>query len=202
MNERVKRRNVLQLGVGFFAALAHSTGQAQARPARGNSPMDTVYTPVGKGIITGRGKGDFDFLVGNWSIRHRKLKSAASPDWIEFSSGATVSRALDGLASIEELRNPDGSYLGMGVRVWQADEKAWADHWTSAANGVVNPPQMGKFIDGEGVFTSEETIDGVHWIYRGVWDHITAHSCRWHQSSSADNGRTWSWDWWMEWTRI
>jgi hypothetical protein len=157
---------------------------------------------MGKGIVTGRGVGDFDFLDGNWSIRHRKLRSDQGQEWIEFSSSATVHNMLGGLGSIEELRNSDGSFLGMGVRVWLAETKVWADHWTSAANGVVNPPQMGKFIDGEGIFVSEETVDGVHWIYRGVWDRITARSCRWHQSSSKDKGRTWAWSWWMEWTRV
>ncbi len=163
--------------------------------------MDTRYAPAGKGIATGRGAGDFDFLAGNWSIRHRKLKSEESQEWIEFSSSASVHKVLGGLGSIEELRNPDGSFLGMGVRVWVSESKMWADHWTSAANGVVKPPQMGQFIDGAGVFTSNETVNDVHWIYRGVWDQITASSCRWHQSSSNDNGHTWSWNWWMKWTR-
>jgi hypothetical protein len=201
MIEPLKRRNILQLGVGLAAGLASPTATAQVQRAKGISAMDTSYTPAGKGIVTGHGRGDFDFLAGNWAIRHRKLKSGAGQEWIEFSSSATVRRVLDGIGSIEELRNPDGSFLGMGVRVWQAQDKAWADHWTSAANGVVNPPQMGRFIDGEGVFSSEEIVDGVRWIYRGVWDRIAAKSCRWHQSSSKDDGYSWSWDWWMEWTR-
>lgn len=164
--------------------------------------MDTSYAPAGKGIVTGKGRGDFDFLAGTWSIRHRKLKGDAKDEWTEFVSSATVHRVLGGLGSIEELRNPDGSYLGMGVRVWLPEQRAWADHWTGAANGVVNPPQLGRFVDGAGVFTSDETVEGVAWTYRGVWDRITPASCRWHQSSSSDGGKTWAWNWWMEWERL
>lgn len=24
----------------------------------------------------------------------------------------------------------------------------------------------------------------------------------WHQSASSDGGKTWTWNWWMEWTRV
>ena len=195
------RRNVLQLSAGLAASLASSAATGRQQRQKDIGAMDTTYTPAGHGIVTGQGAGDFDFLAGNWTIRHRKLKSEEGREWTEFSSSASVHKVLGGLGSLEELRNPDGSFLGMGIRVWVSESKAWADHWTSAANGVVNPPQMGRFIDGEGVFTSEETINGVRWIYRGVWDQITASTCRWHQSSSNDNGLTWSWNWWMQWTR-
>lgn len=163
--------------------------------------IDTSYRPTGKGLPTGKGPGDFDFLTGEWSIRHLRLMDGTANDWQRFDSGATVHRVLDGIGSIEELRKADGSFMGMGVRVWLPEQKKWADHWTSAANGVVNPPQLGEFIDGEGRFVSEETIDGIKWLYRGVWDRIASGTCRWHQSNSKDLGKTWQWNWWMEWTR-
>jgi hypothetical protein len=163
--------------------------------------IDTSYKPLGKGEVTGKGVGDFDFLAGVWLIRHKRLKDGTTDDWQRFDSSATVHRVLNGMGSIEELRGPSGKDMGMGVRVWLPEEQLWADHWTSAANGVVNPPQKGQFIDGEGVFISEEEVDGVKWRYRGVWDKITPASCRWHQSASKDGGKSWDWNWWMEWTR-
>jgi hypothetical protein len=163
--------------------------------------IDTSYRPAGKGAVTGKGAGDFDFLAGEWRIRHLRLKDGSKSEWQRFDSGATVHKVLGGMGSIEELRKADGGFMGMGVRVWLPEKKKWADHWTSAGNGVVNPPQLGEFIDGEGVFISEETIDGVKWLYRGIWDRITSTGCRWHQASSKDGGKTWTWNWWMEWTR-
>ena len=161
----------------------------------------TSYAPTGKRIVTGKGVGDFDFLTGHWRIQHRRLKHGTKCDWQRFESSATVYPVLDGMGSIEELREPDGSPMGMGIRVWRSELGQWADHWTGADNGVVNAPQFGSFIDGEGVFVSEEEADGIKWKYRGVWDRITSDSCRWHQSASNDGGKNWDWNWWMEWTR-
>jgi hypothetical protein len=189
------RRTVLLSG------LLLTVPRAAASPDR-KILMDTSYTPRNTNVVTGQGVGDFDFLAGEWRIDHQRLKDGAKDEWRRFQSGATVHRVLDGMGSIEELRKADGSFMGMGVRVWLPEKKQWADHWTSAANGVVNPPQLGAFIDGEGVFISEETVDGVKWLYRGVWDRITPSSCRWHQSASSDGGKTWTWNWWMAWTRV
>ena len=125
--------------------------------------MDTSYAPTGKGIATGKGLGDFDFLTGHWHIRHKRLKKGTEDEWQRFDSSASVHRVLDGMGSIEELRNADGSFMGMGVRVWRPEMEEWADHWTSAENGIVNAPQFGRFIDGEGVFISEAEVDGVKW---------------------------------------
>ena len=163
--------------------------------------MDTIYAPKEKGIVTGKGIGDFDFLTGVWHIRHKKLEDRTQDSWLEFESSASVHRVLDGMGSIEELRNADGSNMGMAVRMWLPEKEQWADHWTSVNNGVVNAPQLGRFIDGDGVFVSEHTVDDVQWTYRGVWDKITDKSCRWHQSASKDGGQNWEWNWWMEWTR-
>jgi len=160
--------------------------------------MDTIYAPTGKNIVTGKGVGDFDFLAGNWHIRHKRLKDDV---WQRFDSSASVHSVLGGMGSIEELRNADGSDMGMAVRVWRPETKKWADHWTSVDNGVVSTPQFGSFIDGDGVFVSEHDVDHIKWQYRGVWDQITSDSCRWHQSASKDGGNSWEWNWWMEWTR-
>jgi hypothetical protein len=203
MTRAMNRRLLLQQG-GAVALTLFTAGKSAATAGKDEKkagPMDRSYTPPGKGVTTGRGIGDFDFLAGEWKIRHMRLKSGTD-EWQPFESGATIHRVLDGMGSIEELRNPDGSNMGMGIRVWRPEQKAWADHWTGAGNGVVNPPQLGRFIDGEGVFTSEETIDGKRHLYRGIWDRITPTSCRWHQSSSTDEGATWQWNWWMAWSRV
>jgi hypothetical protein len=192
MTDIIDRRLLLQGAAGLILT---ATGA--------RAMNDTNYTRTGKpGKITGKGIGDFDFLAGEWKIHHRRLKDGTTDVWEESESGATVHRVLDGMGSIEELRAPSGAFMGMGVRVWLPQEKKWADHWTGVYNGVVNPAQKGEFIDGEGVFISDEEVDGVKWLYRGVWDKITPTSCRWHQSSSKDSGKTLEWNWWMDWTRV
>ncbi len=197
------RRELLQNGGGLMvAAIATSLPLRAATGASMEAKIDTSYTQPGNGVVTGKGVGDFDFLTGNWKIRHLRLKDGTKDEWQRFDSGATVHRVMNGQGSIEELRKADGSDMGMGVRVWLPLEKKWADHWTGAANGVVNLPQKGEFIDGEGIFISEEVVEGVQWLYRGVWDRIGDGTCRWHQSASSDGGKSWDWNWWMEWTRV
>lgn len=192
MSQDVERRSLLQGAAGLIVASMGATSMTD--PAKAAEPV--------AGKITGKGIGDFDFLAGEWKIHHKRLKDGTTDQWQEFDSGATVHRVLDGMGSIEELRGPTGKYMGMGVRVWHPEEKMWADHWTGAYNGVVNPPQMGQFIDGAGVFISDDEMDGKPVKARGVWDRITPTSCRWHQSTSSDGGKTWTWSWYMDWTRI
>ncbi|MFK7958329.1 MAG: hypothetical protein AB8B96_19705 [Lysobacterales bacterium] len=204
MTGMFRRRQMMQGAAAVLTTMSYGGTPARAKTpiaAIGESTMDTSYAPTGKGIVTGKGVGDFDFLAGNWHIRHKRLKGGTKDEWQRFESSATVHRVLDGMGSIEELRKADGSFMGMGVRVWLPESKKWADHWTSAGNGVVNAAQLGHFVDGDGVFVTEAEMDGIQWQYRGVWDQITSESCRWHQSASQDGGISWEWNWWMEWAR-
>jgi hypothetical protein len=202
----MERRSLLgRLGAAAVLPLAFAkpTIAANFEQEHTMTPLiDAQYNPPGNGVVTGKGSGDFDFLTGEWLIRHRRRPDMKGDEWLEFESGATVHRVLNGMGSIEELRKADGSDMGMGVRVWLPEEKKWADHWTSAATGIVGTPQKGEFIDGEGVFISGETLDGVDWLYRGVWDQIGDGRCRCHQSVSKDGGKSWDWNWWMMWTRV
>lgn len=186
-NLEIDRRLLLQ---GFAALTFTATGA--------HAMNDTPKS----GTITGKGIGDFNFLTGEWTIHNKRLKDGSKDVWEEFPGAATVHSVMGGQASIEELRIPADNYRGMGIRVWRPKEKKWTDHWTGSYDGVVNTPQLGEFIDGEGVFISEEEIEGVKWLYRGVWDRITPTSCRWHQSSSSDGGKSWEWNWYMDWTRV
>lgn len=143
---------------------------------------------------------DFDFLTGAWAISNRRR--LPSGEWDEFPGEATVWSALDGLASIEELRIPARDFAGMGVRVFNLETDRWADHWVSGRIGVVGEPMTGTFADGVGTFTAEDDEDGVRVLARSVWDAITPTSCRWHQATSRDGGASWDVGWSMEWRRV
>ena len=145
---------------------------------------------------------DFDFLTGEWTIGNRRLLTPGTDEWDEFDGEATVTSALRGLASIEDLRIPSRGFAGLGVRVFHLDTNEWADHWVSGSNGVVNEPMLGTFVDGVGTFTTIDDEDGVTVHARGVWDRITPASCRWHQATSSDGGRTWHLNWEMHWHRV
>lgn len=181
-NDRINiHRRVLQQAMAGVATASH-LGTAVATPSAG------LPTPGGK-------PGDFDFLTGTWKIANRRL---VDQQWDAFEGEASVHAMLGGIASVEELRIPSRNFSGMGVRLLDLERKLWADHWIGGKSGVMDrAPGWGSFVDGVGRWDTQEA--GV--ITRGVWDRITARSCRWTQMRSADNGHTWTDNWIMHWLR-
>lgn len=180
------RRSLLQTAAGLAAgALSLDTrGAAATTPA----------APPGK-------SGEFDFLAGEWKISHRRL-IAERNEWDTFAGEATCWTLLGGAGSIEELRIPARNFAGLGIRLLDVKQRVWCDYWVNARDGVLSTPGMtGAFVDGVGTFTAEETEGGKTMLVRGVWDRITRTSCRWHQASSRDGGKTWAANWYMEWSR-
>ncbi len=161
------------------------------------STVAAAQAPAPSSAVT-----DFDFLAGEWRIKNRRLKKAGTNDWDEFDGEATVHRLLNGVVSIEELRIPQRDFSGMGLRAYDFEKKLWADHWLNSKAGVVNPPMMGSFVGGVGSFIADETQDDKPIKARGVWDRITATSCRWHQATSTDDGKSWVENWTMDWQRV
>jgi hypothetical protein len=72
------------------------------------------------------GYADFDFLIGRWKIRHRRLREImkGSTSWDEFEGSAVDRKILGGLGSISEvtLQLASGPLEGMTVRLF--DPKA------------------------------------------------------------------------------
>lgn len=144
--------------------------------------------------------GEFDFLAGNWKIAHRRLKSPGQ--WDEFQGEATCWSILAGAGSIEELRIPARDFSGMGIRLFDPKERVWSDYWVNSRHGVLTTPgTTGAFKDGVGTFVSDDEDGGKPIKVRGVWDRITPTSCRWHQATSRDAGKTWEENWVMDWRR-
>lgn len=184
----LQRRAMLQVAAGLTATVAPAAASAAAAAA----PVDPP-APTGK-------PGDFDFLSGQWKIRHRRLKDGA---WDHFEGEATVHGILGGVASVEELRIPARGFSGMGLRLLDLERKLWADYWVNAQSGVLTPPpSWGSFVGGAGTWDSVDDTDSTKpVIWRGVWDQITERSCRWFQANSRDQGRTWQETWVMQWQR-
>jgi hypothetical protein len=187
----IRRRKMLQVAAGAAMAPALlAAANAQPSPSPTKAPR-----PPGK-------PGDFAFLTGEWRISHRRLKDAAKDEWDTFTGEATCWGILGGIGSIEELRIPARNFSGMGVRLLDVENRVWNDFWVNAKFGVLSTPGLtGSFENGVGTFIAEDVIDGKPIISRGVWDRITKTSCRWHQASSKDGGKTWQPDWFMDWVR-
>jgi hypothetical protein len=193
----------LLIGTGAAAGFPLLGGVARAVAAEAARDVSPALDPIPALPATPTpGKpGDFDFLSGDWRIRHWQPK-VGSGGWIEFDGRATVHSILAGVGSVEELRIPARDFSGMGLRLLDVEKKVWSDHWVNAKSGVVTTPGVaGSFENGAGIFISEDEDDGNVVKYAGVWDRITPASCRWRQAFSRDDGKTWTQTWIMEWRR-
>jgi hypothetical protein len=58
--------------------------------------------------------GDFDFLVGSWDIRQRRLRKllAGGDDWVEFVATARCWSLFGGVANVDEMSVPERGFSG------------------------------------------------------------------------------------------
>ena len=146
----------------------------------------------------------FYFLEGQWRVHNRKLKEppGGKDEWIEFEAKAKFFTLLEGLVSVEELRDAKGGPFGSAVRTFDREKRTWSDAWISARNGVLNEPVHGRFEGNVGVWDSPDTLDGKPIIVRGLWRRVTKDELIWEQTTSKDNGKTWDVNWKMRFERI
>jgi hypothetical protein len=151
------------------------------------------------------GYADFDFLIGRWSIRHRRLREIlrGSTSWDAFDGYAVDRKILGGLGSISEvtLQLASGPLQGMTARLFDPQAKQWRIYWTAGPDGAFTTPMIGGFAHGRGAFYAHEPFEGRAILSRFLWTDITATSCHWEQAFSADGGATWETNWIMDLTR-
>ena len=86
------------------------------------------------------------------------LKNGA---WDTFEGEATVYGLLEGVASVEELRIPARGFRH-GPPAARPRAKLWSDYWVNARSGVLTPPpSWGSFVDGVGIWDSDDDDGGV-----------------------------------------
>jgi hypothetical protein len=119
------------------------------------------------------GVRDFDFLVGDWHVHHRRLKA----------------------------RLP-GAYRGVSVRSFDAKTGLWAIWWLDGRDPLraLDPPLKGRF-ENAGTFYADDTFNDRPIRVRYVWSRITPTSAHWEQAFSPDGGQTWETNWISDFSR-
>jgi len=148
------------------------------------------------------GRTDFDFLMGRWNVRHRRLRTlfGHADDWYEFPGTCVAQTMLNGLGNVEEHDVPTQGFKGMAVRLFDPAQRHWAIYWANSLTGILFPPVFGRFANGEGRFHGEDSCNGRPVQVTYLWSRIAPASCRWEQSFSL-NGRDWETNWIMEFQR-
>lgn len=180
-------------------ALATLLALQLAMPALAQTPAAAPHAPP---PLPSDAEG-FHFLAGEWRVLHRKLNApgVTPEEWNEFEGTASFRTLVDGLMSVEELRDAKGQPFGGAVRTFDRERRVWSDSWMGARDGVLQPGVIGRFEGGVGHFTTADT-DGERVILaRGTWRRVNANEFTWEQFVSRDQGATWQRTWHMRFLR-
>jgi hypothetical protein len=150
---------------------------------------------------------DFDFLIGRWKVHHRRLKDrlVGSHEWAEFVGTSESRKVLGGQGNMDDnvLNLPGDTYRAVTLRAFDEKTHQWSIWWLDSRtpSGSLEPAVRGGFKDGVGEFYTDDTFRGRAIRVRFIWSHITVKSCRWEQSFSVDQGKTWEVNWVMDFER-
>jgi hypothetical protein len=156
---------------------------------------------------TGRdGQHDFDFEIGTWKTRLRRLLNplTGSTTWVEYEGTSVVRKVWGGRANLVELvaDGPAGHFEGLSLRLYNPQSRQWSLNFANANGGVMAQPTIGEFKNGRGEFFNQETLNGRAVLVRFLISDITPNSCRFEQAFSDDGGKTWEVNWIATDTRV
>ena len=152
---------------------------------------------------------DFDFYMGTWWVRHRRLKErlAGSDEWEEFEGTSRAWPLLDGAGNVDDnvLEMPNGTYLAdlaPDLRTLVPDPLVDLVARRSRSRWLLDPPVVSRLRAASAPSSAPDTFKG-----RPSWSAFCgrtspATTCRWEQAFSVDDGATWEVNWMMESTRI
>jgi hypothetical protein len=148
-------------------------------------------------------QNDFDFLVGKWKMYNRQLNRRLEncKDWTEFESTDENSKILGGIGDIDTYKTSEmpgmagTPFEGFTLRIFNPQTRLWSLYWVANNRGVLDPPQVGSFENNVGHFFAKDTYKGKNVIVVFRWDARDKNKPVWSQAYSADNGKTWEWNW-------
>lgn len=174
---------------------------ASAQPNSGASNAKVQQTPGQRD-----GQRDFDFHLGTWKTRLRRLLNplTGSTRWAEYEGTTVVRKVWEGRANLVELvaDGPAGHFEGLSLRLYNPQSRQWSLNFANANGGVMALPTIGEFKNGRGEFYNQETFNGRAIFVRFIISDITPDSVRFEQAFSDDGGKTWEVNWVATDTRV
>jgi hypothetical protein len=148
---------------------------------------------------------DFDAIVGDWTVRHRRLDSrlAGCTSWTEFSGRSSTRKTLGGFGNLEDnlLDFPGGAFRAVAMRSYCPKTQSWSIWWLDGRNpSQLDKPVVGRFAGGEGLFFADDVLDGRPIKVRFTWRFAAGKDPHWEQAFSADDGASWETNWTMQFT--
>jgi hypothetical protein len=141
---------------------------------------------------------DFDYLVGTWKLRNRKLASRLTHStlWISFESRVEMHQILNGLGNIDKYTDQASGkpYEGVALRLFNPSTRLWSIYWADSNSGALDPPVVGSFENKIGHFFARDKYRGTPIIMVFRWDVRNPDRPIWSQAFSTDEGKTWEWN--------
>jgi len=149
---------------------------------------------------------DFDFIIGDWHVRHRRLNARLTgcADWTEFVGTSSTRKILRGFGNVEDniLHLPEGQIHASACRSFDVRSKQWAIWWLDGrAPHHLDVPVVGSFSGSLGTFVGNDTLDGKPITVRFTWHAAPSRPPVWEQAFSGDDGTTWETIWVMAFRR-
>lgn len=150
---------------------------------------------------------DFDFILGDWTVKHRRLKSRLTgcDEWIEFEGLSSTVKILGGFGNMEDnlLSFPEGPFRAAAMRSYCPKTAAWSIWWLDGRYPAqLDTPVVGSFSDHIGSFFAEDVLNGQPIKIRFIWTGTPGQNPRWEQAFSNDGGTTWETNWTMEFSPL
>ncbi|MEO5867664.1 MAG: DUF1579 domain-containing protein [Sphingomonas sp.] len=147
----------------------------------------------------------FDFLTGNWSVRHRKLRERlmGCDDWFEFDGTLSVTHILGGLGNFDRnlLDDPNGAYEAHSLRIFDSASGDWSIWWLDGRAPGVETPVVGAFDGVKGTFYGDEMLGDRSIRVRTTYEPFSDDLAEWTQAFSSDGGVIWETNWIMTFSK-
>ncbi len=147
--------------------------------------------------------GDFEFEYGTWLVQHRRLidRLAGCDEWESFEGTTICAPILGGVGNFEQVWMPSIDTIGMALRLFDHSKQEWSIYWSSNRTGRLEPPVVGRFVNGIGTFEADEEFNGQAIRVRFIWESIGSDQARWTQSFRRTDDLDWENNWIMDFTR-
>src|SRR5262245_37459547 len=107
---------------------------------------------------------DFDAFLGQWRVRHRRLKQrlVGSNDWEEFDGTSHWQSILGGSANFNEsvVQRSGETIQSLGLRAYDTKTNVWTDWSLSGRDPTkITVDGVGRFANGIGTFFADDTFE-------------------------------------------
>ena len=175
-------------------------------PAQNQPSTTPAKAPQQAATSERDGQHDFDFELGSWKIHlKRRLNPLTGSDkWVAFDGTSVTRKLWGGRSQIEQFETDGagGHIEGMTLRLYNPQSHQWRLYWANSKNGILDPPQIGQFKDGQGQFYAQDVINGKAILIRFIWSKTDSNRPHFEQSFSDDGGKTWEVNWITDQERV